>query len=97
MVLRVIVETEGAVYALDLAAMTLRRYPRDEVVVVEDSPHLLPAAVAALRRDGESIPFNFLVPLEIGKPAQFLLQIRDDGVQTIRTTTDVLNIVVTED
>jgi hypothetical protein len=93
----VIVETEGAVYALDLAAMKLRRYPRDEIVVVEDSPHLLPATVAALRRDGQAIPFTLLAPLEVGKPAQFLLQIRDDGVQTIRTTTDVLNIVATEE
>lgn len=92
-----IVETESAVYVLDLAAMKLRRTPRDAPIEVETPRDGLPAAVASLRMDAEAIPFNFLAPLEIGKPAQFLLQIRDDGVQTIRTTTDVLKIVVTED
>lgn len=92
-----IVETEGSIYLLDLVAMKLERFPRDAPVVVENSPHTLPAAVAALRKDGEAIPFEFLKPLKVGEPAQFLLQIRDDGVQTIRTTTDVLTIHITED
>jgi hypothetical protein len=92
-----IVETESAIYALDLVAFKLKRFPRSEPVDVENSQHTLRAVVASLRMDGEAIPFSFLAPLEIGKPAQFLLQIRDDGVQTIRTTTDVLNIVITED
>lgn len=92
-----IVETEGSIYLLDLVAMKLERFPRDAPVVVENSPHTLPAAVAALRKDGEAIPFEFLKPLKVGEPAQFLLQIRDDGVQTIRTTTDVLNIHITEE
>ena len=92
-----IVETESAIYALDLVEFKLRRFPRSEPVDVENSQHTLRAVVAALRKDGEAIPFQFLAPLEIGKPAQFLLQIRDDGVQTVRTTTDVLKIVVTED
>lgn len=90
-----IVETETAIYTLDLVAQTLVRYPRDEVV--ETGVHELPAAIATLRKDRQEIPFNFLAPLEVGKPAQFLLQIRDDGVQTVRVTTDVLNIVVTEE
>jgi hypothetical protein len=94
-----IVETESAIYALDLVAMKLKRMPRDKVVEVDwpNMQHTARAVVASLRMDGEAIPFNFLAPLEIGKPAQFLLQIREDGVQTIRTTTDVLKIVVTED
>jgi len=92
-----IVETESAIYALDLVSMKLKRFPRDTVIEVENPRDGLPAVVAALRRDEEAIQFEFLAPLEIGKPAQFLLQIRDDGVQTIRTTTDVLKIVVTEE
>lgn len=92
-----IVETETAIYMLDLVSQKLKRYPRDSPVVVEDSWHLLPAAVAALRKDGEAIPFQFLAPLEVGKPAQFLLQIRSDGVQTVRVTTDVLKIITTEE
>lgn len=92
-----IVETESSIYELDLVAFKLKRYPRDTPIKVENPRDGLPASVATLRMDGDAIPFQFLAPLEIGKPAQFLLQIRDDGVQTIRTTTDVLKIVATED
>jgi hypothetical protein len=92
-----IVETESAIYALDLAAMKLKRFPRDAPILTESPRDGLPAVVAALRKDEEAIQFEFLAPLEIGKPAQFLLQIREDGVQTVRTTTDVLKIVVTEE
>lgn len=87
-----IVETETAYYLLDLAVMTLKRVPRDAPVDVPDSQHDLPPAVASLRKDGESIPFSFLAPLEIGKPARLLLRLRADGVRTSRTTTDVLSI-----
>jgi len=92
----VIVETETAIYVLDLAELRLKRYPRDEPLELEEYEHLAPAAVAKLRKDGEAIPFNFLKPLKVGEPAQFLLQIRDDGVQTARTTTNVVRII-TED
>jgi hypothetical protein len=87
-----IVETETAVYLLDLVSMKLKRFPRDSPVAVEHPRDGLPAYVAALRRDAEAIPFQILEPLEVGQPAQFLLQIRDDGVQTFRMTTDVLRI-----
>lgn len=86
-----IVETETAIYLLDLVLGKLRRYPRDAVVEVEDSPHEIPAEVAHLRQDGESIPFEFLAPLEVGKPAQFVLLL-DGGVTTVRTTTDVISV-----
>lgn len=87
-----IIETESARYVLDLVAMRLKRYPRDSPVFSEAAAALPPAAVAQLRKDGDAIPFQFLGKPEVGKPAQFLLQIRDDGVPTIRTTTLVLNI-----
>jgi hypothetical protein len=92
-----IVETESAVYTLDMAAMKLKRTPRDAPIEVEKPRDGLPAAVVDLRKDGEAIPFQFLAPLEIGKPAQFLLEIRNDGVHTIRTTTDVLRIYGAEE
>ncbi len=88
-----IVETETAVYVLDLPQLVLRRYPRDEALILEEYGHLAPARVEGLRRDGQAIPFNFLAPLEVGQPAQFLLQIRDDGIQTVRTTTNVVRII----
>lgn len=92
-----IVETESAVYALDLVSMKLKRFPRDSPILVENPRDGLPAIVASLRMDGEAIPFEILAPLEVGQPAQFMLEIRDDGVKTFRMTTDVLKIVVTED
>jgi hypothetical protein len=75
-----IVETEASSYELDLAAMRLRRVPKAE----GETGHW---AASRLRKDAEWIEFEFLAPLEIGKPAQFLLVIRNDGVRTIRTTT----------
>ena len=92
-----IVETETAIYALDLTVMKLKRFPRDTPIDVESPRGGLPAAVAALRMDGEAIPFEILAPLEVGQPAQFMLEIRDDGVKTFRKTTDVLKITITED
>lgn len=80
-----IVETEASTYELDLAKMRLRRLPKipPDAGVFERSK---------LRRDAEWIQFEFLAPLEIGKPAQFLLVIRDDGVRTVRTTTFVQSV-----
>lgn len=90
-----IVETESAIYVLDLILGKLRRFPRDEPIEVENPRDGLSASVANLRQDGEAIPFEFLAPLEVGKPAQFLLLLAG-GVQTIRTTTDIINIRVEE-
>lgn len=80
-----IVETEASTYELDLARMRLRRMPKPE-----GKPGIF--AVSKLRRDTEWIQFEFLAPLEIGKPAQFMLIIRNDGVRTVRTTTFVQSI-----
>lgn len=94
-----IVETETAIYALDLETGLLKRFPRTEPVETDwaNLQHTARAVVATLRKDGEAIPFKLLAPLEVGKSARFELQIRDDGVSTIRTTTDVISIVATED
>jgi hypothetical protein len=80
-----IVETEASTYELDLAAMRLCRRPKPQ----GGSGHW---AASRLRRDAEWIEFEFLAPLEIGKPAQFLLVIRNDGVRTVRTTTLVQSV-----
>nr|BFE45299.1 hypothetical protein GCM10017547_31920 [Pseudarthrobacter oxydans] len=91
-IIAMIVETETSYYLLDLGAMTLKRVPRDAPVHVPNSQHNLPAAVVSLRKDGEAIPFTFLAPLEVGKPARFLLHLREGGVETTRSTTDVLSV-----
>jgi hypothetical protein len=83
----VIVETQTAVYVLDTASSMLTRYTR------EVAPEGWPSA-SQLRRDGERIPYqlNPNKPLTVGEPAIFVLSIRDDGVETVRTTTPVVSI-----
>jgi hypothetical protein len=80
-----IVQTESAVYVLDHMRGMLTRFPRQTEVEGD-------VYAADLRRDGRSIPFEVIGELAVGQPAQFLLHIRDDGVQTIRTTTPVVEI-----
>lgn len=79
-----IIETETAVYHLEEDKGVLFRFPKQEGTVDHD--------VAELRRDALPIPYKILVAPVIGAPMQFLLQIRTDGVTTIRTTTPVVSI-----
>lgn len=82
-----IVQTETAVYVLDEPNGTLRRYPRENL-------NNQGWPVAALRMDTQSIPYRLHphFPLEVGEPAIFILNIRNDGVETVRTTTPVVSI-----
>ena len=77
-----IIETVSSTYELDLVEARLRRWPREG----------RPIPASTLRRDEEWIPFSFIEPPAIGRPARFLLAIRDDGVPTVRTTTKVVSI-----
>lgn len=86
-----IVETETAVYFLTLGLLV--RMPREEALRLEEYNDLPPAAVAALRKDGQGIPYELLSPIEVGRPAKFRLQIRDDGIGTIRVTTNVVKVI----
>ena len=49
-------------------------------------------ASSQLRRDGEELELLMLVVCEVGAPAQFWVQIRTDGVPTLRTTSPVVCI-----
>jgi hypothetical protein len=82
----VIVQTETAVYVLNPLEGVLTRYPRQEL----DREWY----VAELRKDHQIIPYRLHphFPLEVGKPAVFILNIRNDGVETVRTTTPVVSI-----
>ena len=68
-------------YHLDFESGMLTRepIPGDPLYDAED-----------LRKDSEPIPFQLIGNVTIGHPARFLLQIRDDGVVTVRTTTPVM-------
>jgi len=79
-----IVQTETAVYVLNPQEGVLTRYPRQEL----DREW----AVAELRKDHQIIPYRLGRPLVVGEPAVFILNIRNDGVETVRTTTPVTSI-----
>lgn len=77
---RFLVKTEtGSSYVLDMSNQTLTRSDVGEESV-------------ELRRDGEAIPVVELIECKVGSPALLFLQIRDDGVQTLRRTSPVVSI-----
>ena len=80
-----IVKTQTAVYVLDVPMGVLRRYPLENLV-----NHGWP--VAELRKDTQAIPYKLVRPPVVGEPAEFILEIRNDGVPTLRTTTPVTEI-----
>lgn len=49
-------------------------------------------ASSQLRRDGEELELLMLVVCQVGTPAQFWIQIRTDGIPTLRTTSPVVCI-----
>lgn len=79
-----IVETATAVYHFEQEGGVLFRYPKDEGTVDHD--------VAELRRDTLPIPYRFLKPPALGERMEMMLQIRTDGVTTLRVTTPVTSI-----
>lgn len=80
-----IIQTETAVYVLDVPMGVLRRYPRENLVNHGWQ-------VAELRKDTQAIPYKLIRPPIVGEPAEFILEIRNDGVPTLRTTTPVTEI-----
>lgn len=53
----------------------------------------IPISGTTLRRDGESIKIiGWLTPITVGAPAEFLLDIREDGISTYRSTSTVVSI-----
>lgn len=68
----------GTTYQIDKEDQTLTR--------------IVPSNGSSLRRDGEAIYILLHDPIEVGKPAVFWLDIREDGVPTHRTTSAVASI-----
>lgn len=77
------VRTEtGSAYVLDLQEQTLTRLPDRDNEVYSD-----------LRRDGDSIPILAIItPPCVGFSMTLLINIRGDGVPTLRTTSLVVSI-----
>lgn len=80
-----IVTTESGSYIIDLEKETAIRTPRKDVDPRE-------VYTADLRRDNEEVKIIALKTLQYGEPMVMILDIRQDGVETLRTTTKVQEI-----
>ncbi|MFD1210735.1 hypothetical protein ACFQ36_01600 [Arthrobacter sp. GCM10027362] len=80
----------GTVYVLDLTPgrRTLTRLPG------RDRPQAGYARIPAadLRRDGETLPLLAIGQLQLGRPGALVIDVRRDGIPTVRGTTPVVSI-----
>lgn len=71
-----IVETSNSEYVIDEEARTVARHPMGE----------------HLRRDNEALTYLWMEEPLVGQSLQMLLDLRGDGVPTLRTTSTVLRV-----
>jgi hypothetical protein len=83
------VTTETSLYLIDLDARLVIRVPDAGAGAL---PGLSPVAIASLRRDHEQVTLIELIECELERPLRMLLDLRRDGVVTLRTTTFVREI-----
>ncbi|TDK23511.1 hypothetical protein E2F48_16095 [Arthrobacter crusticola] len=85
-----VITASGTVYLLDLGPgqRTLTRLPGRE----KPKGDYARIEVAGLRRDGETLPLLAVGQLQLGQPAALLLDVRRDGIPTVRSTTPVVSI-----
>jgi hypothetical protein len=83
------VTTETSVYLLDLDKNQVTRVPD---AGAGPPPGLSPPAIAWLRRDHEPVSLLKLVTCTVGEPMRMLIDIRRDGVITLRMTTVVRHL-----
>src|SRR5665647_3870286 len=83
-----LVVTESSTYLFDLDERTATRYPGTGAGAVD--AWLSP--VSGLRQDGDRIPLTQLTRCEIGKRLLAVLDVRRDGVITLRESTTVISI-----
>lgn len=80
-----IVTTESGSYVIDLEKETAIRTPRKDVTADD-------VYAADLRRDNEEVKVLSVITLKYDEPMVLRLDIREDGIETIRTTTKVQNV-----
>ncbi|QYF88482.1 hypothetical protein [Arthrobacter sp. PAMC25284] len=78
----------GSQYVLDMDARAVSRKMAATVPLTS----FLDVGVARLRRDDEPLELIMLEHCAVGQPARFWLQIRDDHIPTLRTTSPVVRI-----
>lgn len=86
----VTVLTETSAYLLDYDTMTATRLPGRGAG--DDPSETRPALLLNLRRDAEPLPLLQRPDLIVGQPLVMLLQVREDGIPTWRTTTNIREI-----
>lgn len=83
------ITTETALYVVDMDARTCVRVPDAGLGTVDG---LSPAVVSAKRLDHQPIPLVSLIRAELGEPLLLVLDLRGDGVKTVRQSTVVRDI-----
>lgn len=83
------VTTETSTYLLDLEERLATRVPD---AGAGPPPGLAGPPIASLRRDHEPVRIVEVVTCTIGAPLRLLLDIRRDGIFTVRTSTIVRDI-----
>lgn len=78
----------GSQSELDLTARTVKRQMAATPPIID----FLDAGFSRLRRDGETLELLMLESCAVGSSARYWLQIRNDHVATIRTTSPVVRI-----
>jgi hypothetical protein len=80
------VVTETSIYLLDLDDQRVTRVP-DAGAGPPPGFHAVP--IAALRCDHEPVPLLALISCAVGHPMRMIIDVRRDGIGTLRTTTIV--------
>jgi hypothetical protein len=81
--------SSGTLYAIHLDS------PREVVRLVKDqnpTPRCAHLPAAELRRDGEAIRLLKVIEMQVGRRGLMWLDVRLDGILTLRGTTEVLSI-----
>ena len=82
----------GSQYLLDLTARTVKRH----MAAAAPTVGYLDAGFSRLRRDGEILQLLMLESCTVGAPAKYWIQVRDDHIPTLRTTSPVVRIEALE-
>lgn len=78
----------GSQYLVDLGSRTLQRKMAATAPLLD----YLEAGFSQLRRDGEALELLMLEACTVGANATFWVQVRDDHIPTLRTTSPVVRI-----
>lgn len=82
--------TESSAYRLDRSGMTATRLCGQGAG--QDPAEALPFETRRLRRDGEPVPLIEWPVVEVGRPMELWLRLREDGNPTRRVTTNVREV-----